>query len=133
MHGLDLFLSASWLIQFHTILALAAILAGGLQFALPKGTGSHRLLGRFWVGGMALVALSAFGIHELRMIGPFSPIHLLAVLVLVTLWQGVRLARRGDIARHRRTMIRLYLLALLITGAFTLLPGRLMHQVLFGG
>lgn len=133
MSGLDLFFSASWLIQVHAVLALIAVLAGGLQFALPKGTGSHRLLGHVWVGGMALVAISSFGIHELRLFGPFSPIHLLAVLVLVTLWQGVRLARQGDIARHKRTMVRLYLLALVITGAFTLLPGRLMHLVLFGG
>jgi len=29
-------------------------------------------------------------------------------------------------------MIQLYLLALILTSAFTLLPGRIMHNVIFG-
>ncbi|MFV3129783.1 DUF2306 domain-containing protein [Niveispirillum sp. KHB5.9] len=133
MHGLDLFLSASPLIQLHAVLALSAILLGGLQLAMPKGTPGHRTLGYVWVGGMALVALSSFWIHEVRMFGLFSPIHLLSALTLIALWQSIRLARKGDIARHRKAMIRLYILALVVTGGFTLLPGRLMHSVLFGG
>jgi uncharacterized membrane protein len=34
---------------------------------------------------------------------------------------------------HRNSMIQLYVLALLLTGAFTLVPGRTMHAVIFGG
>ena len=41
-------------------------------------------------------------------------------------------ARRGDIARHKRAMIGTYVGAILIAGAFTLVPGRIMHAVLFG-
>ncbi|OYQ37899.1 hypothetical protein CHU95_00220 [Niveispirillum lacus] len=115
------------------MLAATAIILGGVQFARPKGTASHRVLGRVWVACMAIVALSSFFIHEIRMIGPFSAIHLLSVLTLITLWQAIRLARRGDIVRHKKAMVRLYVLALLITGAFTLLPGRLMYRVFFGG
>ncbi|MBP7339315.1 DUF2306 domain-containing protein [Niveispirillum sp.] len=132
MQGFDLFLNAPALIQLHAVLATTAIILGGVQFAMPKGTPTHRLLGRIWVACMAIVALSSFFIHEIRMFGMFSAIHLLSVLVLVALWQAIRLARRGDIARHKRSMIRLYVLALIITGAFTLLPGRLMYKVFFG-
>lgn len=133
LQGPDLFLAASPLIQLHAVLAAGAIILGAIQFALPKGTGTHRVLGRIWVALMAVVALSSFFIHELRIFGPFSAIHLLSILVLISLWQAIRLARQGDIARHKKTMIRLYVLALLITGAFTFLPGRLMHRVFFGG
>lgn len=134
-NSLAAFTAASPLIQIHAVLAGLSILLGGIQFALPKGTDFHRLLGRFWVGIMAIVALSSFAIHEIRIIGPFSPIHLLSIFVLIVLVRAVRAARRGDRgdrAKHRRSMILLYILGLLITGAFTLLPGRLMHSVLFG-
>ncbi len=133
MQGIDLFLGAPALIQVHAMLAAIAIILGGVQLAAPKGTPTHRLLGRVWVASMAIVALSSFFIHEIRMFGPFSAIHLLSVLTLITLWQAIRLVRKGDIVRHKKAMIRLYVLALLITGAFTLLPGRLMYRVFFGG
>jgi len=133
LQGIELFLGAPALIQLHAVLAVTAIILGGVQLAAPKGTPSHRLLGRVWVASMAIVALSSFFIHEIRMFGPFSAIHLLSVLTLITLWQAIRLVRKGDIVRHKKAMIRLYVLALLITGAFTLLPGRLMYRVFFGG
>jgi uncharacterized membrane protein len=72
-------------------------------------------------------------IHTLKVIGPFSPIHLLSVLALGSLWFAVRAARAGNIVRHRAIMRSLYIFALILTGAFTLLPGRAMHAVVFGG
>jgi len=114
------------------MIALTAVVLGGIQLATEKGTRLHRALGYVWVLMMAYVALSSFFIFELRIIGPFSPIHLLSILVLYSLWHGVRAARRGDIASHQRTMKSLYLFGLIITGFFTLLPGRAMHGVVFG-
>ncbi|WP_035707371.1 DUF2306 domain-containing protein [Niveispirillum irakense] len=131
--GLAAFTAASPLIQIHAVLAGVSIALGGVQFAMPKGTDIHRLIGRFWVGIMAIVALSSFAIHKMQIIGPFSPIHFLSIFVLIVLYRSVQAARRGDIAKHRRSMILLYILGLIITGGFTLLPGRLMHTVLFGG
>lgn len=116
----------------HAIMALAAFGLGALQFASKKGTDLHRALGYVWVFLMAAVAITALFIHELRVWGPFSPIHLLIPLVLISLGLAVRAARRGDIRRHRSIMISLYVFALVVTGGFTLLPGRAMHQVLFG-
>jgi uncharacterized membrane protein len=45
---------------------------------------------------------------------------------------AVIFARRGNIAGHRRSMLSIYWIALIVTGIFTLLPGRLLGQVLFG-
>jgi uncharacterized membrane protein len=111
---------------------MIAMVAGAMQFALPKGTVFHRGVGFLWVFLMTLVALSSFWIHEFRMFGPFSAIHILSLIVLLYLVVSVRAAHHGNIGKHKRLMIQLYILALLITGAFTLLPGRTMHLVVFG-
>lgn len=121
-----------WIIVAHAITAIAAIILGGVQLLMRKGTLTHKLLGRLWVALMAIVAISSFWIHEFRLLGLFSPIHLLSLLVLYSLWEGVHYARVGNIAKHKKTMHVLYVLALLITGAFTLLPGRVFYKVIFG-
>ncbi|MCF4128909.1 DUF2306 domain-containing protein [Methylobacterium sp. SyP6R] len=125
-------LQASPVIQAHAAAAIAALVLGALQFVLPRGGGRHRLMGRFWVGLMAVVALSSFGISGLRQAGPFSWIHLLSVVTLVALVRAVLYARRGNVAAHRWSMIGVYLGALVITGLFTLMPGRIMGHVVFG-
>lgn len=87
-------LSASPAIQIHAITAMAAFALGIVQFAAPKGTLPHRTLGWIWVGLMTLVAASAFFIHEIRLWGQWSPIHLLAIFTLVMLPLAVVHARR---------------------------------------
>lgn len=124
-------LQAAQPIPFHGIGALGALAVGAVQFVLPKGTRSHRVIGWLWVGGMAAVAVTSFFINEIRLIGPFSPIHLLSVLVLVGLVQAIRAARSGQIAAHQRHMRNLFFYALIVAGVFTLLPGRIMHDVVF--
>ena len=125
-------LAAPWLVQAHVAAALAALVLGLVQFTRPKGTGGHRLLGWCWVVLMAVVALSSIGITGVAGPGRFSWIHGLSAFTLCGLAAAVFLARRGQIGAHRRSMIGLYLGALLITGAFTLLPGRIMGRVVFG-
>lgn len=93
----------------------------------------YRILGYIWVALMAIVSLSSFFIHELRLVGAFSPIHLLSIFTLWSLYMAIRAAKDRRIHAHRRWMQNLYVMALLITGAFTFLPGRTMHMVLFGG
>jgi uncharacterized membrane protein len=82
---------------------------------------------------MLAVSISAFFIHELRIWGPWSPIHLLAVFTLVMLPLAVWCARRHEVAQHKRAMAALFAGALLIAGLFALLPGRVMHAVVFSG
>ena len=98
----------------------------------PKGTLPHRSLGWIWAILLAAVALSSFWIHEIRLWGPWSPIHLLSILTLLALPAAVYAARRHRVAAHRRGMLLLFFGALVIAGAFTFYPGRIMHQVVFG-
>ena len=42
-------------------------------------------------------------------------------------------ARRHNVAAHRSAMIWIFTLALVVTGLFTLAPGRIMNEVMFGG
>jgi uncharacterized membrane protein len=127
------FSEAPALLQLHVLLALSAIALTLVIFSLPKGSRLHRQMGRVWVGIMAGIAISSFWIHELRLIGSFSPIHFLSLYVLWNLVAAVRAARSGRIAEHRRTMQSLAFGALLLAGAFTFLPGRVMHQIFLGG
>ncbi len=120
-------------IPAHALAAMAALLLGALQMVLAKGTALHKVMGRLWVLALGFVAASSFFIYEIRLIGPFSPIHALSVFTLVMLFVAVRAARQGEIARHSSVMKSLFWLALVVTGLFTLIPGRTMHTVLFGG
>ena len=119
-------------IQLHAVAALTALVLGIVQLAAPKGTLPHRLFGWLWAGLMLAVILTSFFIHTIRWWGPFSPIHLLSLFTLVMLPLALLHARRHDWRRHGSAMVGLFVGALVIAGGFTLLPGRLMHAVVFG-
>ena len=125
-------LDAAPVIPLHAFAAMAAFVLGLVQFAAPKGTLPHRTLGWTWVGLMTLVAGSSFWIHQLRLVGAFSPIHLLSIFTLAMLALAVWKAHTHQVGAHRRAMLLLFAGALVIAGLFTLLPGRIMHAVLFG-
>ena len=125
-------LAAPAVIQIHALAAFSAFSLGVVQLAAPKGTIPHRTVGWLWAGLMLAVVLSSFFIHEIRLWGPFSPIHLLSVFTLAMLPLAIWAARRHHVERHRRAMTSLFLGALVIAGGFTLLPGRIMHAVVFG-
>jgi uncharacterized membrane protein len=119
-------------IQVHAFAATAAFALGAVQLAAPKGTLPHRALGWVWVVLMLVISGSSFLIHGIRLWGPWSPIHLLSVFTPAMLVVGVLAARRDRVRAHRITMISIFAGALLLAGLFTLVPGRLMHTVLFG-
>jgi uncharacterized membrane protein len=126
-------LDAAPAIPLHAFAAMAAFVLGIVQFAAPKGTTlPHRTIGWIWVALMAGVAASSFWIHQIRMVGPFSPIHLLSIFTLVMLPLAVWRAHTHRVTDHRRIMILLFTGALVVAGLFTLVPGRIMHQVFFG-
>ena len=124
-------LNASPAIQIHAFAAMAAFALGVVQLSAPKGTLPHRSLGWVWVVLMVLVAGSSFFIHQLRMWGPWSPIHLLAIYVLIMLPLAVLAAHRHAREHHRRAMVGIFIGALVVAGLFTFYPGRIMHAVLF--
>lgn len=125
--------TAPYIVQIHAFVALALVAVTLILLSLRKGSVFHRTLGWIWVIGMAVVALSSFAITDIRLIGPYSPIHILSVITLIGLVYGVRAARSRNVAAHRRTMRSLSFWALGIAGAFTFLPGRLMFDVISGG
>ena len=118
-------------IQIHAASAIAALALGTIVLLMRKGTGLHKAMGRIWIGFMIVVALSSFLIAEIRMFGPYSLIHALSLYTLLGLVQAVLAIRRGNVRAHRSHMIALYSGSLILAGAFTLLPGRRMHAVVF--
>ena len=121
------------LIQIHTVAALLAFVLGPVVILRRRRDRLHRLMGYVWVTAMVVTALTALGIFEIRLIGPFSPIHALSLLVAVNLWRGVRAIRAGRVVEHGRMMAQLYIWSMGVAGLFTLLPGRRMHLVLLDG
>lgn len=113
----------------HTVAALAAVGIGALVFMRRKGGTAHRTLGYVWVALMALTALSSFWI---RSNGSFSWIHGLSVTTLVMLVAAITFAIRRNLARHQRVMRGLYFGGLTIAAFFTLLPQRLLGQLVWG-
>src|SRR5688572_11867409 len=125
-------LDAAPAIPIHAFAAMAAFVLGIVQFAAPKGTLPHRTVGWIWVGLMAVVAISSFWIQEIRLWGPWSPIHLLSIFTPIMLVLAVWYARRHNVRGHKITMISIFCGALVIAGIFTFVPGRVMHAVAFG-
>ena len=109
-------------IPSHALMALLAVVIGGVQLVSAKGTRQHKVLGYIWVSLMMYVSISSFFISEIRLWGAYSPIHLLSAWTLLTLCTGVYFARVGYIKAHQLNMQLLYGLALILTGLFTLLP-----------
>ena len=118
--------------RLHAFAALGALGLGAAQLMSTKGTMPHRIRGYVWSALMLIVAVSSFWIHSLRLIGPFSPIHLLSIFAPIMLVLAVVHARRHNVSGHRKAMTSIFFGALIVAGLFTFLPGRIMHAVVFG-
>lgn len=81
---------------------------------------------------MLTEAFSSLFISAHPIFGPFGPIHILSFFLLLNVPFAVLMARSGRARVHATTMVWIYALALILTGLFTLWPGRIMHQVVFG-
>jgi uncharacterized membrane protein len=125
-------LEAAPAIPLHAFAAMGAFALGLVHFAAPKGTLPHRTIGFIWVGLMLVVAISSFWINHLRWVGPLGPIHLLSIFSLVMVPLAIWKAHSHQVAAHRRIMISLFVGALLVAGLLAMMPGRLMHKVIFG-
>lgn len=128
----DPVLSASPVIHLHIVAALLAV--GLLPFSLfrKRRDRVHKVSGYVWITAMLVTALSSFWINGIRLIGPFSPIHVLSVLTLFNVIWGLVEIKRGQYRAHERTMKLTAFWALGVAGLFTMLPGRLMNEALFG-
>lgn len=121
-------LAASPVIQAHVAFAVAALVSGAAIAVMPKGTARHRLLGRFAALMMLLTALTSFGIYR----DGLSVIHILSVVTIASLASGIYAIRHRSRRGHQRAMLGAWA-GLVGAALFTLLPGRIMGRVFFGG
>jgi uncharacterized membrane protein len=119
----------SWLVQFHLATVAIALVLGPVQFILPKGTRTHRIVGWTWATAMLTTAIATLFIRDMRD-GAFSPIHLFSLMTLIGVPVAVWLARSGRMASHARAMIGLYI-GLIIAGLTAIAPGRLIWDMFF--
>jgi uncharacterized membrane protein len=120
-----------WVIRLHIAAALAALLLGTVQLVGIKGTGLHRLIGWSWVVAMVTVAVSSLFIRQINP-GAFSWIHLLSGWTLIALPMAIFAIRKGRVRSHASGMTWTFVGGLIVAGAFTFLPGRLLWEVFFG-
>ena len=128
----SLFSEATIFIQIHLVIAILAFLLGGYQLLVRKGTIRHKIIGRIWVLLIAVICVTSFWIKEIMpdgYFGGYSPIHLLSIFALSQIFLGVYFARTGNILAHNRCMTYTYIGGLLIAGAFTFAPGRLLYKI----
>ncbi|MEO0464856.1 MAG: DUF2306 domain-containing protein [Pseudomonadota bacterium] len=121
-------------ILFHLATAGAAAVLGPFILLRRKGDQTHRWLGRVWAGLMLTTAISSAFIRTpgAGIAGTgFSFIHIFTVWTLVNIPLGIWAVRTKRIRRHRGMMVGLYV-GLLIAGAFTFIPGRLLGNLVFG-
>ena len=124
-------LTSSIQIKIHLAAALLAFALGTVQMLAPKGTLPHRVMGWTWVILMMILAIASIFIKVIYPVH-FSYIHILTAWVLIATPLGVWSARRGNINAHARFMSGLYYFSLIVAGAFTFAPGRILFRVFFG-
>jgi uncharacterized membrane protein len=127
----------SIVIFLHAVCAFVSFLLGTYVLLNPKGTPRHMQIGRIYLGLMVFVSLSALFIREIDD-NSYSVIHILIPLTLALLAISIFSIRRFRITRgskllmrHKITMIFTYVGGLVIAGAFTLAPGRILHRLIF--
>ncbi len=121
------------LVAVHLTAALGALAIGPVALWVPKGGHAHRAAGYAWVTLMVITAISSFFIRDTRLPNwqGFTPIHGLILVVFISLFVGLRQMLKGNIQAHRKTMRGAYIGSCLIAGAFTLLPGRYLGQLVW--
>ena len=123
------------LTYLHLGSLVPAFVIGSYLLLNRKGTPAHKFLGKIYMGLMLFTAFITLFMEALvgpKFLNHFGFLHLLSLFVLYTVPTAYRAIRVGNIKLHKRKMVGLYVGALLVAGAFTLSPGRLIHSWLFG-
>jgi uncharacterized membrane protein len=115
-------------ILIHLCVAFCALALGVVMLARRKGTLSHKFWGRIWVGLMLTVAISSLWIPRFL---HFTWIHLFTLLTLVLLPLAIYRIRRGNVRGHAAAMKGLFIGGLVVAGIFTLIPGRILGNLLW--
>lgn len=115
--------------MLHMSAALLAVPLGAWLLLRAKGTAAHRTAGRVYAAALLVTAVSSFwitGIAGER----WSFLHLLAAAAILGLALGIHHARRGNLVRHRRAMVAVYV-SLLVTLGWAAMPGRSFGNMLW--
>lgn len=122
------------LAYIHLATVLLAFKLGGLLLLRKKGTATHRLIGKYYMAIMLITAVIALFMPAKvgpALLGHFGFIHVFCMLVLYSVPAAYFAARKGHLAEHKAHMLSVYVGGILIAGAFTFMPGRLLHKWLF--
>ena len=125
------------LIAFHMSCAIGATAIGPVAlWARRSGAARpvlHRIAGYAFVLLMVCTALSALFIRDFKRLNlaGFTLVHLLIPLTLVGLFGAFWHLAHKRIDQHRRIMRKLYFGACVAAGLFTLVPGRLLGDLLW--
>ena len=126
------------LIAVHMSAAISALVVGPVALWARKGATQrprlHRAFGYAWVTLMLVTAVSALFIRDFAVpnLAGYTLIHLFVPVTFFMLFGAVYYVAKGNIRGHRKTMQGLYLGACVVAGAFTLLPGRYLGQLVWG-
>lgn len=124
-------LQAGPAVTLHVVSALLAVALVPFVLFRRRRDRIHKTTGYVWVTSMALAAVSSFWISGMRLVGPFSPIHLMAVFTIWALYVVIRHARHGNRRAHEGVMRNLAFWSLGVAGTLAFMPGRLMSRILF--
>lgn len=124
------------LAYIHLAFVLPAFAIGTWLLLNRKGTPPHRLLGKVYMALMLVTGVVTLFMPAMigpRFLGHFGYLHILSALTLYNVPTAYFAARRHDLRTHKRAMIVLYVAGMLVAGGFAILvPGRLLHGLLFG-
>jgi len=131
MH-LELIAREPFAIQLHLATIVPAFFLGGwLILFSKKGSRFHRALGFTYLTLMTITSFAALFVQSLHP-GHFSWIHIFVPLTLWGVFAAIWRIRKGDVKGHKMAMLGTYFGGLLIAGALTFVPPRLMYQIFFG-
>jgi uncharacterized membrane protein len=126
------------ILSLHAFPGLLALILGSIVLLSKKGTKTHKRRGYIWLGLMLLLSLTAVFIQEINP-GSYSLIHLLIPWTIFSIIFGIYAIKKFKVTKnkvwrnlHQWTMIGLFFGALVIAGAFTLMPGRMLNEIMFG-
>jgi uncharacterized membrane protein len=123
------------LAYLHLATVVPAFFLGATLLLTRKGTATHKRLGKTYMAFMVLTALITLFMSA--QVGPtlwghFGFIHLFSLLVLYSVPAAYVAARNHRTREHAAHMVGVYVGGILVAGAFTFAPGRLLHTWVFG-
>lgn len=123
------------LMYIHLATVLPCVVLGTSLLVIRKGTRLHRGMGAAYMVLMLTTALTTLFMSAQVgpvLLGHFGWIHLFSVLTFYTVPAAYLDIQKRNVKAHGRKMIMLYFGALVVAGGFTLVPGRYLHDLLFG-